>query len=204
MSGLSEDSITAPLWGWEFFLLLWHRPHSTCLTCAKACTSSAHWPSRCPFHLPEERAEGAETSQPIWDAFPLQHRVWQLWGWLRKHLIQSTGRKTRILPEPQGLTQGSRLNPTFSWLCISLWGSLWPFLPCTLGLFPSQSIHTTIQKLLAHPGSHKTQNTSQTPEDLQYHPCFSQVPGSIKAKRAILFLLKINNETPRFTKKTPN
>lgn len=49
----------------------------------------------------------------------------------------------------------------------------------------------------------KPRLTPQTPQHLEPHPYFSEVPDSIKAKRAILLLLKKQIEKV-FMKKTPN
>lgn len=145
-----------------------------------------------------EQAEGTETSQLI--AFTLEH--WSLAaspGGSASTWSKAQGRKWEFFWRHRGIDTRSQGSHTLTWLCMSCLGlgagraQFGPSFSCTLGLFPFQSklaLAELFRDCLSFPDSHKAQDTSTDPGDLEYHPYFSEVPGSIRAKWAILLLLK--------------
>lgn len=166
MSGLSEDSIRAPLRVWEYLLLIWHR--LIVLSMLKNSPALLIKSGTAPFTFLREEAEGTETSQAI--AFTLEHlssaaplgasvSTWFKRQWRKWECFLETSRDWHKVPRQQS---------TLSWFYLN---SLWlgagktklPFLFVHLWTrsFPNQA--ELPRGFMSFPDRHKAQDAYTNP-----------------------------------------
>lgn len=171
MSGLSEDSIRAPLRVWEYLLLIWHR--LIVLSMLKNSPALLIKSGTAPFTFLREEAEGTETSQAI--AFTLEHlssaaplgvsvSTWFKRQWRKWECFLETSRDWHKVPRQQS---------TLSWFYLnSLWlgagkTKLGPSFSFTFGLIPFQIKLNYPEGLWVFLTDTKPRMPTQTPEDLE-------------------------------------